>query len=461
MDSPPKESPKPRRFENHVVVSDSDVESEASAPSERDALLASASSRTRTGRRSRRASDSSAFYQCDDQHGAVGGPDNAKAKRRLYMALALSLTFFVVELVVGILSGSLALLSDSFHLLSDVAGFVISLVALHLAEMPATSRYSYGFHRVEILGAILSTSLIWALTAALVYEAVGRLRNPVDIDGRMMVITAAIGVGVNILLAVILGGHHHGHDHGGHEGHSHGKEAGGYGAIEEGRGHAEDSGHSHGDHAEGEHDHDHAHADGKVDIKASKGHENINVSSAVVHVIGDIVSSVGVLIAGIVIYFYPHMTIVDPICTFLFSVIVLFTTVRIINTTVLVLMESTPHDIDPEQLSNELLAIPGVVSCHDLHLWSLTVGKPAMSVHLGCSSATIEEYNRILSHAQHRVCSRWNIHHTTIQLEAAAAEEDEEGPPGVVRRKTFTAHCAPAVCSPAPAMQGNGSGGRK
>ena len=85
------------------------------------------------------------------------------------MALALSLTFFVVELVAGIVSGSLALLSDSFHLLSDVAGFVISLVAITLAELPATSRYSYGFHRVEILGAILSTSLIWALTAALVW----------------------------------------------------------------------------------------------------------------------------------------------------------------------------------------------------------------------------------------------------------------------------------------------------
>lgn len=130
--------------------------------------------------------------------------------------------------------------------------------------------------------------------------------------------------------------------------------------------------------------------------------------------------------------------IVDPICTFLFSAIVLFTTFRIINTTIAVLMESTPHDIDPEKLTADLLAIPGVVSCHELHLWSLTVGKASMSVHLGCSSATIVEYNRILNIAQKQVCSRYGIHHTTIQLEAAPEGEEE---------RRFTGHCAPAVCA--------------
>jgi zinc transporter 2 len=296
-----------------VDDTESDVESDAgqtTTASERDPL---------TGRRRRRSSETSAFYKCDDRGRPIASsPETRSAKRRLYIACFLAVAFFFLELAAGIISGSLALLSDSFHLLSDVAGFIISLVAIHLAEMPATSTYSYGFHRVEILGAILSTSLIWALTAGLVWEAIQRVQNPAVVDGKMMAITAGIGVGVNILLAVVLGGHGHSHGPGGH-GHDHGHDHGGkktvespvtYGALEEGHGghsHDEGSGHDH------EHDHDHEEpSNGAHDHDFShekKWSENINVSSAAIHVIGDIVSSVGVLIAGIVVYFYPEWTV--------------------------------------------------------------------------------------------------------------------------------------------------------
>lgn len=310
-------SPRPKKYANHTLV-DSDIESDAASsearvPSERDSLLPRVAIR-------RRASSDSSFYRCDDQHRVTGNDrENAVARRRLYAALAISLTFFFLELAAGIISGSLALLSDSFHLLSDVAGFIISLIALTVAELPATSKYSYGFHRVEILGAILSTSLIWALTAGLVWEAVQRINKPEPIDGKMMVVTAAVGVVVNIVLAVVLGGHGHSHGPGGHD-HSHGED-GHESDAEEGHAHygsissptREEHDHAHGE--EGDHDghgHDHDHGANGSAKPAKKKHENINVSSAAVHVIGDIVSSVGVLIAGIVIYFYPHLTVSEP-----------------------------------------------------------------------------------------------------------------------------------------------------
>ena len=135
--------------------------------------------------------------------------------------------------------------------------------------------------------------------------------------------------------------------------------------------------------------------------------------------------------------------IVDPICTFIFSLAVLLTTFRIINTTVLILLEATPHDIDPTLLERDLRLIPGVVDVHELHLWSLTVGKSSMSVHLACLVDSPEEHDRILSHAQQKVCSKYGIHHTTIQIENTTIEEEGVGS----GKRRFTAHCGSSICS--------------
>ncbi|KAI8806863.1 cation efflux family-domain-containing protein [Cladochytrium replicatum] len=290
-------------------------------------------------------------------------------QRKLIIATVLCFTFFLVELFAGIWAGSLAILSDSFHLLSDIAGFGISLTALYLAQQPATSSHSFGFYRAEILGAILSTLLIWILTAGLVWEGIQRLYNPTPIDGKIMFITAALGVLVNIALGFTLHGEH-GHSHNGHShGHSHDHHGG----------HAHSHDHGDGHDRDHNHDHDNSELEGQV---FKKKEMNVNIKSAALHVIGDLISSIGVLISAAIIWAYPSMTIVDPICTFVFSIIVIMTTFRLMSNSITVLMEGTPTDIDPEQVAADLLKIPGVTDVHDLHIWALTVGKVALAAHL-------------------------------------------------------------------------------
>ncbi|KAJ3210160.1 Metal tolerance protein 1 [Dinochytrium kinnereticum] len=354
-------------------------------------------------RRQRRASVQSAVVPMQTVKEKTEEELEADANlRKLTIATVLCFTFFAVELIAGIWSGSLAILSDSFHLLSDIAGFGISIAALYMARKPPTIRHSFGFARVEILGAVLSTFLIWVLTAYLVYEAFQRVRDPQPIDGRVMCGTAVVGVLVNLVLGATLHGehgHHHGHSHS-HAGHLHGdshdEEAGHF----YDRAHEDDHALEHGDNHIHEHtEHGHGHNnENRVGVheatplltsnptpKPKKQQPtNINVQSAAIHVIGDLISSIGVLISSIIILVWPEMTIVDPICTFLFSVFVILTTVTLMNNSLRVLMEATPVDIDPIAIERSLLTeIPNVIDVHDLHIWTLTQGKTFLIAHIG------------------------------------------------------------------------------
>lgn len=267
-------------------------------------------------------------------------------KSRLLLASGLCFVFFLVELIAGYCANSIAILLDSFHLLSDLSGFLISLGAMYLSKRKATRNHSFGYHRAEILGALLSVLLIWIVTGFLVMEAVERVRNPQPVDGKVMLSVAIVGLIVNLVMVLALG-----HDHG-----------------------------------------------------------NINVRSAVIHILGDIISSVGVVVSSIVVYVRPDYMVVDPICTFVFSVVVLCTTFNILSDSVHVLMEGTPSSIDSVSLEQDLLAIEHVTDVHDLHIWTLTIGKPALAVH-------IEATSDVLHSAQEMLCEKYNIHHTTIQIE--------------------------------------------
>ncbi|KFH74140.1 hypothetical protein MVEG_01353 [Podila verticillata NRRL 6337] len=350
--------------------------------------------------------------------------ESTKNKRKLIFVTVLCLCFFTVEMVGGYFAKSLALMSDAFHLLSDVVSFMVSLIAIWLSEQPATKRHSFGYHRAEVLAALMSVFIIWMLTAVLLMEAVERIKNPTEIDGKTMCIVASIGVAINIILAFALG---HDHSHGGH-GHDHG--------------HDHNHGHSHSHSHEVEHSHnsEHSHDHGSnTTVSAQKKEVNINVQAATLHVIGDLISSVGVLIASIVIMVKPTWTIVDPICTVLFSILVMFTTYRLVWDSLGILMEGTPTHIDPEEIEGGLLEIPGVVLVHDLHVWNLTAGKPSMAVHLQLEPVspltgqhlTMADYDRILTEAQNVVCGRFQIHHSTIQLETASNASE---------------HCRPEMC---------------
>ncbi|KAI9328040.1 cation efflux protein, partial [Zopfochytrium polystomum] len=318
------------------------------------------------------------------------------SERKLRIALILVGVFFVVELVAGFLSGSLAILSDAFHLLSDIAGFSISLAAIHIVKQPATSKHSFGFARVEILGAIMSTALIWILTAYLVWEAIHRLADPTPIDAPMMLGTAIVGVIVNIVRNIEPGAHIY------------------------------------------------------LDF-LSRQKMDVNVRSAAIHVVGDLLSSIGVVIAALVILIKPSWTFVDPICTFLFSILVVWTTFSLMGNSLMVLMEATPVHIDPTQVEAALLEIPFVEGVHDLHIWSLTQSHVSMSVHLSISPliTTLDDYARILARAQQTLCDNFGIHHATIQIDpirataSATSDSDEEDQ---ARGRFFHDHCEPNMC---------------
>uniref|UniRef100_A0A672TXI9 Solute carrier family 30 member 2 n=1 Tax=Strigops habroptila TaxID=2489341 RepID=A0A672TXI9_STRHB len=268
----------------------------------------------------------------------------------------------------GYLAHSLAILTDAAHLLTDFASIMISLFALWVSSRPPTKTMNFGWHRAEILGALLSVLSIWVVTGVLVYLAAQRLlSDDYDIEGGVMLITSACAVAVNVVMGVAL--HQTGHRH------------------------------SHG---------------------AASEQLNTSVRAAFVHVVGDLLQSVGVLIASYIIFFKPEYKYVDPICTFLFSALVLGTTLTILRDVLLVLMEGTPKGIDFNAVRETLLAVQGVEAVHSLHIWSLTAAQPLLSVHVAIrAGASAQE---VLEEASSRLQGTFHFHTTTIQVENYSEE---------------------------------------
>ncbi|KAG7394076.1 hypothetical protein PHYBOEH_005855 [Phytophthora boehmeriae] len=345
--------------------------------------------------------------------------DNAKrAQRKLQLACVCSLLFMAAEVVGGFLAGSLAIMTDAAHLLSDVAGFCISLFAIWVSTLPASNRLSFGFQRAEVIGAVTSVLVIWVLTGVLVYAAVERFMeclepNPKEhVNGKLMFIVACIGLFVNLILMQILG-HGHSHGGGGGHGHSHGGESHGHShgsssSEEEGHGHAH--GHGHGGHGHS-HGGDLENGMNGAKAKAKKNLENLNIQAAYIHALGDFIQSVGVCVAGGLIWYKPEWQIADPIATFVFSVLVLGTTIGIVRDSIHVLMEGTPEGIHADEIEKGLLACKTVEAVHDLHIWSLSAGLPSLSVHL------ISKDAETALHAAQRYLMSMGITHTTIQVE--------------------------------------------
>nr|XP_012606310.1 zinc transporter 2 isoform X2 [Microcebus murinus] len=240
------------------------------------------------------AAQSNHYCHAQKGPGSQGDPKKERARRQLYVASAVCLLFMIGEVIGGYLAHSLAIMTDAAHLLTDFASMLISLFSLWMSSRPATKTMNFGWQRAEILGALLSVLSIWVVTGLLVYLAAERLiSGDYEIEGGTMLITSGCAVAVNIIMGLIL--HQSGH------------------------------GHSHG-HA---HSHD-----------TSQQQENPSVRAAFIHVIGDFLQSVGVLVAAYILYFKPEYKYIDPICTFLFSILVLGTTLTILRDVILVLMEA-------------------------------------------------------------------------------------------------------------------------
>jgi cation diffusion facilitator family transporter len=305
--------------------------------------------------------------------------DQNDAMKKLFYVSFVCLIFMCIEIIGGYLANSIAIMSDAAHLLSDLFGFVISIISITISKKVATNTMSFGFHRAEIIGALVSVTLIWGLTLWLLYEATVRMINPVQVDSIIMIIIAVIGFLFNVVMGIVLSWNGIGHVHIMHN-------------------------HKHDDEHEHEHDDDDEH-----DHKKNK---NVNLRAALIHVIGDALQNIGILIAGIIIYFFPSYNIMDPLCTYIFSIIVGFTTISILKDCISVLMEGVPMETDLNSIEKDLKSIDGVIDIHDLHVWCLSIGKISMSCHLSCKNP-----QKTLVVAHKLLKKKYKISHTTIQVE--------------------------------------------
>ncbi|XP_029354162.1 putative proton-coupled zinc antiporter SLC30A4 [Echeneis naucrates] len=308
-----------------------------------------------------------------------------RVMRKLIVAALLYFLFMTGEIIGGYMSNSLAIMTDAVHMLADVVGILFSLLALWLSTKPPTKRFTFGLHRLEVVSAVLSVVLIYILTALLLYEAVQRtVHQEFNIDGDVMLITAAVGVAVNLIMGFLLnqGGHLHSHSHG----HSHGP-ASASGSQSAGSGHQQ------------------------------RPHGSLAVRAAFIHALGDLLQSVGVLIAAYIIRFKPQLKLADPICTYIFSVLVLFTTFRIMRDTLFIVLEGVPRHLDSHQIKEDLLKLEDVQSVDELNIWALTMDKTAALVHLQLMPSSANNWEDVQAKARHLLLHTYGLTRCTVQVQ--------------------------------------------
>lgn len=307
-----------------------------------------------------------------------------RVMRRLIIAAALYFLFMTGEIIGGYVSNSLAIMTDAVHMLTDVVGILFSLLALWLSTKPPTKKFTFGLHRLEVVSAVLSVMLIYILTAILLFEAVQRtVHQDFDIDGDVMLITAAVGVAVNLIMGFLLNqnGHLHSHSHG--HGHSHGPAA----------------------------------PQSPGSEPQQKSHGSLAVRAAFIHALGDLLQSIGVLIAAYIVRFKPEYKLADPICTYIFSVLVLCTTFRIIRDTVMIVLEGVPRHLDTQRIREDLLKLEDVQCVDELNVWALTADKTAALVHLQLSPSGGTNWEEVQAKARHLLLHTYGLSQCTVQVQ--------------------------------------------
>jgi cobalt-zinc-cadmium efflux system protein len=239
-------------------------------------------------------------------------------RRDLTLTLVITASYCLIEFAGGIFTNSLALLSDAGHMLSDVAALGLSLFAIRLAQLPPTANKTFGYHRVEILAALMNALLLWVIVALIFLEAFRRFLAPPAVRSVGMIAVATIGLGVNLVSLFVL--------------------------------------------------------------RRSQG-ESLNVRAAFVHVLGDALGSVGAVLAGILIL-VRSWYVADPLASVGIGLLILYSSWGVIRDAVDILMQGTPRGIHPEAVEECLLGIAGVRQVHDLHIWTLTSGWYHLSAHL-------------------------------------------------------------------------------
>jgi cobalt-zinc-cadmium efflux system protein len=310
--------------------------------------------------------------QHEHEHGHEHGFHNAAAggKKDLLIALTITLLMMIVEVVGGLLSNSLALLSDAGHMLTDNLALLLSFFAMTFATLPATERKTFGFYRLEILAAFINGVVLVLISLYIIYQAYLRIINPQQVEGTLMMVVAFIGLIANIIGALVLMKHRH---------------------------------------------------------------NSLNIRGAFLHIVGDALSSVGVVIGGVIII-YTGWYLIDPILSIMISLVIMYGAWSLVKESVNILLESVPSHINIDDVAAEIAKIDGVREAYHIHLWTITSGVYAMSAHVLINDQLVSGSKDVREEIQALLSQKFNVYHSTIQLEC---EKCDMNPvcslPGAVR----------------------------
>ncbi len=285
----------------------------------------------------------------------------SEVSRKLVIAAMATILFVVIEMTIGFIANSLALVGDALHNLTDSLALLLAWIAVRLERRPATSEKSFGYQRAGILAAFLNAATLVGFTVYIFIEAFDRFRNPHVVNDRAMLVTASVAIFLNTAITLSL---------------------------------------------------------------RREGREDVNIRAAVVHMLGDAVSSVGIVIAALAIRSTGN-PIWDPAISILIGVLILWSSWGILRETVNLLLEGTPAGIDPDAVSAALSKIKGVSGVHHLHIWALGPSRPALSCHVMVGDVPMKATSKLLAEMNGMLEAEYGITHITIQFEFANCSEDD------------------------------------
>ncbi len=285
-------------------------------------------------------------------HGHAANPSRSTI-HRLVLSLGITLAFVVIEIIAGVIANSLALLTDAAHNLTDVLALALTWWALWITTKPANSGKTYGYHRAGILVALVNSTTLVVIALGIFYEAWKRFITPPDVEANILIGVGVAAVAVNLVTALLV----------------------------------------------------------------RRGSEqDLNLRSAFLHLMGDVLSTVGAVVAGVIIHF-TGWNWLDALVSVLIGFLILWNAWGILRESVQILMESTPADIDMDALQVDMLAVEGVKGVHDLHVWSITHSLRTLSAHLISEDVPVSQGAKIRAAVGEMLARRYGITHATLQLE--------------------------------------------